>query len=74
VAAHDQCEIIFNRLGNVTVSTSFLLVLSTELIRWTQAASGAAGRANVEHCPASSFLLYSGPLLADFVGCIGMVI
>jgi len=24
----------------------FLLVASTELIRWTQAASGAAGRAN----------------------------
>jgi len=27
------------------------VVISTELIRWTQAASGGAGRANVGLCP-----------------------
>jgi len=31
------------------------VVLRTELIRWTQAASGAAGRGNTGLCPAYSF-------------------
>jgi len=34
--------------------SQFLWVLSMELIRWTQVASGTAGRANIRLCRASS--------------------
>jgi len=34
------------------------VVLATELIRWTQAASGAAGRANVGLWPFAPFYLF----------------
>ena len=40
----------------------YFVVLSTELIRWTQAASGAVGRANVGH------RLHPGPILKKFRG------
>ena len=66
MAVDDQSEISFFRSPKgrfqsdqflLVLSTEILriglcvhAVLSTELIRWTQAASGAAGRANVALC------------------------
>jgi len=49
MAVEDQSEISFSILrgGVLPWQPIFLLVLSTELIRWTQAASGAAGWDNV---------------------------
>jgi len=49
MAVEDQSEVSFSILrgGGAAMATDFLLVLSTELIRWTQAASGAAGWDNV---------------------------
>ena len=38
-----------NIIRNAFIQNMYFVVLSTELIRWTQAASGAAGRANVGH-------------------------
>ena len=60
----------FNSSGDVAVATNIVdfvrkmkihrmcisVTLSTELIRWTQAASGAAGWANVALCAASALL------------------
>jgi len=43
----------------ISQRTTNFCFLSTKLIRWTHAASGAAGRANVGLCAASScFLIY----------------
>jgi len=43
----------------ISQRTTNFWFLSTKLIRWTHAASGAAGRANVGLCAASScFLIY----------------
>ena len=44
------CWILFRELHKICISA----VLSTELVRWTQAASGADGRVNVGLCAASS--------------------
>jgi len=54
MAVDDQyLKLAFRSLEGRCRSNQLLLVLSTELIRWTQAASGAAGRANVALCRAS---------------------
>jgi len=57
MARDDQSEIklLFDPSKHVATATS-LLVLFTERIRWAQAASGAAGRANVGLCFASSYM------------------
>jgi len=55
MAADNQHEISFS-IFQAMLPRPFLLVLSTELIFVTPVASGAAGRANVRLCPASSFL------------------
>jgi len=44
--------------GQRAIKRVCVCVLSTELIRWMQAASGAAGWANVKLCTASSALLF----------------
>jgi len=46
-------KLVFRSLKGRCHDNQFLSVLSTERIRWTQAASGAAGRANVGLCRAS---------------------
>ena len=48
--ATNFCWILFRELHKICISA----VLSTELVRWTQAASGADGRVNVGLCAASS--------------------
>jgi len=50
MALDDQSEIVFRSVRRRCHVNQFLLVLSTELIRWTQAASGATGRANAGLC------------------------
>jgi len=45
-------------------SNQLLLALFTRLVRWTQAASGAAGRANVGLCRASSYAVLRRPCLS----------
>ena len=55
MAIDDQYEIVFPAFKGRCHGNQFLLVLSTELIFVTPLASGAAGRANVGLCLASSF-------------------
>jgi len=48
-----QSEIVFRSLDESCHGKEILLIL-VHAFRWTQAASGAAGWANVGHCPVSS--------------------
>jgi len=53
MVAYDQCEIVFfDPSSDVAMANDFVVV--HECRRLTQAASGAAGRANVGLCPAPS--------------------
>ena len=54
VAVDGHTEITFSSLQGTLPSQPILLVVSTELIFITQLVSGAAGRANVGLCLASS--------------------
>ena len=51
--ANDESEILFRCVNGRCHGNQFFLVL-VHGRHWTQAASGAAGRANVGLCPASS--------------------
>jgi len=53
-------KLVFGSLRvDIAMASSFLLVLSTDLIFVTPVASGTAGRANVGLCPAYSYFCFS---------------
>jgi len=60
MAANDQSKIsFFPSLNGLYHDSQLFLVLSTEMTFVTPVASGAAGRANVGLCSASSLLTFS---------------
>ena len=71
MALDDQPEISFSIPKVHCHGNQFLLLISTELIRWTQADSGAAGRVNVGLCPAYSSVQYVA--LLDLIICLDIL-